>query len=66
MIPLLKKDNTAAKHEFFRKKKKIYQNSAIRDVLDVAKEKDWTPKEIVKYQKRKVERLLDWFGLSDK
>ena len=65
LAPLRKELNIAAKNEFFDRKREIYQGSKIQDILDVAKEKDWTPKQVVKYQEIKLKRLLKWFGLYE-
>lgn len=67
LIPLSKRENCSAQHSFFTTKKKVYQKSKIQDALDIAaKEEEWTPKEVAKYQEIKVKRLLDWFGTLGK
>jgi len=66
LAPLGKELNIAAKNEFFDRKREIYQDSKIQDILDVAKEKDWTPKQVAKYQEVKMKRLLKWFGLPER
>jgi len=60
LVPLSKSLNIAAKNEFFAKKKIVYAKSKVQDALDLLNLPEWTPEELNKKSKEKLQRLLKW------
>ncbi len=64
LVPIARKQNIAAKNEFFARKQAIYKKSLIQDVKDLVALSDWTPEEIELKQKEKIDRLYTFFKLK--
>ena len=62
-IPLESKINIQAGNEFFQRKQKHYQESKIRDALDLSRNNpaSWEPEDLKKRQKVALNRLKEFF-----
>lgn len=63
LMPLSKKDNTAASNEFFARKQKSYAKSTIQDALDLSEklDKKWYPEDVQERHAKAIERLMKFF-----
>ncbi len=60
LVPLHKKLNIKASNEYFSKKKEVYKDSKVRDVLDLLDYKSWDKKSIEGREKDVKKRLIDF------